>query len=881
MKNSNKKILITGDIANDYYFISGDREYFDSKQESGTSISRQKGGSYLIYQILENLKNITKEKGISDLETIDFAIEDVVFDNLPDKNNSYAIVSKFKSGALAVWKVDKTYGFGSYIRNYKYPVAKPAHSENKPNMIIIDDAGMDFGSFINKEAWPLELQIDKHKKASASLVIYKMSGKPGQSELWKSLKTYSKDILITIVSINDLRKNEVKISSGISWEQTALDLVYELKNNVHIRELLNSKYLIITFQTEGAVFVINHGKGNFEYNLIFDPFHLEGEWTNAHEGSVIGQMSCFTAALAAKLNFKATPGKHFELLNAIKAGLSSVRQFCLSGYERTSFGIELPYQEINEVILENEYKYSSAFIPSPQDSQEFLKNKWTIILNNYKTSEHSFDYERYSIFDLARNVVMKGKKVLENIPSGSFGNLFTVDRSEIESLRNLKKLMENYVSFDKGKKPLSIAVFGPPGSGKSFAVKEIARGVMGTRVPILEFNLSQFGGTEDLIGAFHQVRDEAIKGSIPVVFWDEFDSQEYRWLQYLLAPMQDGAIQEGQVTHPIGKCIFVFAGGTSKTMETFGPAKNEEQKLKEFQLKKGPDFISRLHGFLNVLGPNKRQIFNKPDGIWEDDETDLFYPIRRALFIRAMMGLYGNEFLDLDWGLMNALLKVDTYKNGARSLEQLLTQLKRNSKGTKILRSHLPANNMLELFVEPLESDPEENSTGFLTCLIEDMEFLKKAYKLAPAIHGVWLSLAKAKNPEYTVGYRFLPVFVKSSNLAAAKRIPRVLSEAKLKIIGENEPGTLNGDEYKDHLSANNNMYLEKMAEKEHELWMLFYTEYEWQYGKQRNDYERIHPCLVSYNDKRLSEDDRDKDRNQVKMYFDILSLIGFGIAKE
>ena len=30
-----------------------------------------------------------------------------------------------------------------------------------------------------------------------------------------------------------------------------------------------------------------------------------------------------------------------------------------------------------------------------------------------------------------------------------------------------------------------------------------------------------------------------------------------------LAPMQDGRFQHGQLNHSIGKCVFVFAGGTS------------------------------------------------------------------------------------------------------------------------------------------------------------------------------------------------------------------------------------------------------------------------------------------------------------------------------
>ena len=41
------------------------------------------------------------------------------------------------------------------------------------------------------------------------------------------------------------------------------------------------------------------------------------------------------------------------------------------------------------------------------------------------------------------------------------------------------------------------------------------------------------------------------------------------WLKYFLAPMQDGVFRVGDSIHPIGKAIFVFAGGTSSTYNQF------------------------------------------------------------------------------------------------------------------------------------------------------------------------------------------------------------------------------------------------------------------------------------------------------------------------
>ena len=85
-------------------------------------------------------------------------------------------------------------------------------------------------------------------------------------------------------------------------------------------------------------------------------------------------------------------------------------------------------------------------------------------------------------------------------------------------------------------------------------------------------------------------------GKIPLVFFDEFDSAfkgKLGWLKYFLAPMQDGVFRLGDSVHPIGKAIFVLAGGTSSTYrqfcgEDFEDGTEYKQFLKEFKTLKAP-----------------------------------------------------------------------------------------------------------------------------------------------------------------------------------------------------------------------------------------------------------------------------------------------------
>ena len=177
------------------------------------------------------------------------------------------------------------------------------------------------------------------------------------------------------------------------------------------------------------------------------------------------------------------------------------------------------------------------------------------------------DKSSTNLTEIAYDIVKNGEKsALKFIPIATFGKLKAVDRAEIEGYRSIKNLMREYVSAKNTAHPLCISVFGTPGSGKSFGVTEVASSIAPELIEKLDFNLSQFQTISDLITAFHKVRDISLTGKVPLVFFDEFDSAfdgKLGWLKYFLAPMQDGVFREGDAIHPIGKAIFVFAGGTS------------------------------------------------------------------------------------------------------------------------------------------------------------------------------------------------------------------------------------------------------------------------------------------------------------------------------
>ncbi|MBC2580050.1 RyR domain-containing protein [Clostridium sp. DJ247] len=749
-----------------------------------------------------------------------------------------------------VYRVNKFLGFTGPASGIPklFPII---NDDENADMVILDDENNGFNS--NEEFWPLALK--SHKKSS--IVIYKTNNPTCSHNLWKHLEEFHIENTIVVINGDDLRSKGVNISKGLSWERTALDFVWQMNNNPNLTFLANCRHLVVPFGLEGAIYYRNDGVA--ESHLYFLTYEFEGGFIKETQGKMYGLTSCFVAGLARSIVLGINNNEELSksIDEGIREGMVAAQKYFINGFgenvEESTFPNPAIFTEGENDFI---YKEHIQDVLIRNSNNPNCQACWYIIKDKSSTN----------LAEIAYDIVKNGEKsALKFIPIARFRNLKTVDRTEIESYRSIKNLMSEYVSAKNTVRPLSIAVFGTPGSGKSFGVAEVASSIAPKLIEKLNFNLSQFQTLSDLITAFHKVRDLSLEGKVPLVFFDEFDSAfdgKLGWLKYFLAPMQDGVFREGDYVHPIGKAIFVFAGGTSSTFKEFCGEDIEEEKehkqfLREFQSAKGPDFVSRLRGYVNILGPNQT-----------DEQRDQLFIIRRAMLLRSLLERKVPHLINdrgeaqIDNGVLRALLKVARYKHESRSMEAIL-EMSMLTNAKKWEQSHLPSKEQLKLHVD------EEQ---FSRHLMHDAFFSEKIERMAMALHYNHIILnadSHKSNLSCMKSWEYLSDELKNSNCDQVRNIPNALHRINYDVISVKEkPEVIKFTEGE----------LNILAEYEHKRWLLQKKEAGWKYGDIVDEEKKTHPSLVPWDN--LSSNNKNKIFEDIKSWPEILADSNFKIER-
>ncbi len=842
MKNKNYKIVVSGDICiNVLQWVTYPKNTNGLNWQTHLNMHNtlRPGEALLLSKLIKISTEasvfspyIRDIEGIWQREFLSSTAELDIFPKFDDKNNR-----------SNVYRIKRLMGFTESMSGI--PRLLPIMNDDpSADMIILDDENNGFN--FSKDFWPLALK----STGASPIILYKMNNPIDTSELWKHLQKFHNKKTIVIINGDDLRSKGVNISKSLSWERTAQDFVWQISNNPNLAFLSNCRHLIIPFGLEGAIYYRN--ESNAETRLYFLPYGFEGSFIKDIQGRMIGLTSCFVAGLAGAIVTGSQDNEElYESIGAgIRQGIVSAQKYFIEGFGENIEGYSCPNSSI---FIEGEEDFvqkdhvQDVLVPVSANSN--CRSCWYILKDKSSTN----------LAEIAYDIVKNGfTSALKSIPIAQFGKLTTVDKAEIEGYRSIKNLMLEYISTKNTVRPLSIAVFGTPGSGKSFGIVEVANSIASNLIKKLDFNLSQFRSPLDLVNSFHKVRDIVLEGKIPLVFFDEFDSAlegRLGWLKYFLAPMQDGVFREGDSIHPIGKAIFVFAGGTSSTFKEFcgEDLKDETEKKKfllDFKGAKGPDFISRLRGYVNILGPNQT-----------DEKWDHLFIIRRAMLLRSLLErkvshlINDNEEAQIDDGVLRALLKIKRYKHESRSMEAIL-EMSMLTNAKKWEQSYLPSREQLKLHVD------EEQ---FLRHLMHDAFYSEKIESLAMEIHE------KNKNidSDNVMSWAELSEDIRNSIRNQAKNIPNALLKINYDIVSVKEIEVFMEFTAKE---------LEILAKDEYKNWYNYRKKAGWKYGKVKDNAKKIDPELVAWNN--LSSDNKNKIYEMVKAWPEILAKSNFKIER-
>jgi hypothetical protein len=653
-----------------------------------------------------------------------------------------------------VWRIDKFLGAQRCA-----PAGRLAYESDEidnPDVLLIEDLNLGFRD--DESLWPKALQ----EVGAQTSVILRTCAALGGGPLWQRL-FQCRDRLTVIVSAEALRARGAGLTAPLSWDQTIEEIATEFEGARFANDLALVRRVIVQFGADGAAsftrLPLFGARGArlservcFE-RCLYDPENLEGAWTAKRPG--LG--SDGTSILAAAMARHEIDPQGYPLFIALGRGLAAIRKAHENGGGPARNGLFSLSTEAMRAVFqpekgEPEAAYYTAFPHSLLDDEKLRQRPATKsdLLRDFTGS--GFE----SVVSTGIDVVLRGVEVaLKPVPKATYGKYTTADRDEIERINSIRNLIAGYLGSQKDARPLSFAVFGPPGSGKSFAVKQLMRDIAGDAAISLEFNLSQIKDLAELHQAFHRVRDASIQNRIPFVFWDEFDTGDLNWLKDFLAPMQDAAFQAGGVQHSFGKAIFIFAGGTAASLAEFNPKKDDPQHEK-FKKAKGPDFVSRLRGHIDVKGPNP-----------ETGAAGYAHIIRRAILLRKL--LEGNasqlihpetKHLAMDAGIVRAFLTVEECTHGARSLESVVT-MSNLARAPFYGLAELPTRDLLDMHV----------STDFKDKTREPALGVAEIGALAKATHAAYSAYQSPGAPPnpYAVPFEQLPEAKQESNRSGVR----------------------------------------------------------------------------------------------------------------
>jgi ATPase family associated with various cellular activities (AAA) len=168
----------------------------------------------------------------------------------------------------------------------------------------------------------------------------------------------------------------------------------------------------------------------------------------------------------------------------------------------------------------------------------------------------------------------------------------TLDHRHIAEIRDVVGTVKEYIRDPSLAHPLNFLLLAAPGSGKSALIKSICKEV-GETAGYVTFNMATIQSKDDLGRVLDAARDVVISGKMPLVFLDEFDSNEGHY-SLLLPLLWDAELDVGHRNLRVGRSVFFLAGSRASLPDKLEKAR--AMIARQAEDSKLVDLFSRING---------------------------------------------------------------------------------------------------------------------------------------------------------------------------------------------------------------------------------------------------------------------------------------------
>lgn len=246
----------------------------------------------------------------------------------------------------------------------------------------------------------------------------------------------------------------------------------------------------------------------------------------------------------------------------------------------------------------------------------------------------------------------------------------TLDWEHCLDIFRVEDTIRAYATDAKRKKPLNIVMHASPGTGKSHFIECLADAMKEDGIGQVTVNMTSIGGLDDLSGPLDEVRNLKVKGKLPILFLDEFDSNPQHYA-LLLPLLWDGKIVIGGRTIELGKFVAILAGSKPE----IGSALTKARDMKPIQGGKnsGKDDPSKLLDLVSrINGPE----ITIPDLDLEDQASRCRKVDKVCLTISLLRERFGSHLRKVPWALLKFVSETK-FRYGVRSITNLVDSIER------------------------------------------------------------------------------------------------------------------------------------------------------------------------------------------------------------